>query len=101
MHVNEALCQLTQFFQRKGIENAGVDAEWLLAHVLHCKRLELFLNYDRPLAQEQVSTLRELAKRRGRRHPLQYLIGSVQFYGQEIIVDSHVLIPRPETEELM
>ncbi len=101
MHVNEALCQLTQFFQRKGIENAGVDAEWLLAHVLHCKRLELFLNYDRPLAQEQVSTLRELAKMRGRRHPLQYLIGSVQFYGQEIIVDSHVLIPRPETEELI
>ena len=101
MRVDEAIVKLGHFFQKKGIENARTDAEWLLAHVLRCKRLDLFLNYNRVLTLDQKNTLRELAKTRAQRYPLQYIIGSVHFYGQEIHVDPRVLIPRPETEELV
>ncbi|MDR0647397.1 MAG: peptide chain release factor N(5)-glutamine methyltransferase [Puniceicoccales bacterium] len=101
MRVGEILNVLTQFFHRQGIENAHVDAELLIAHVLRCKRLDLFLNYDKPLTQQQADTLRTYAKLRTQKHPLQYILGSVDFYGQRIKVDARVLIPRPETEELI
>jgi release factor glutamine methyltransferase len=101
MQVGEVLGLLTQFFRKKGLEFPQTDAEYLVAQVLGCGRLDLFLNYDRPLSVSQEDTLRTLARRRGKREPLQYILGSVNFYGQELNVDPRVLIPRPETEELI
>jgi release factor glutamine methyltransferase len=101
MRVGEILNVLTQFFHRQGIENAHVDAELLVAYVLRCKRLDLFLNYDKPLTSKQADALRTYARFRAQKHPLQYILGFVDFYGQRIKVDTRVLIPRPETEELI
>lgn len=102
MRVGEALASLVDFFKKKGVESPNVDAEWLLASVLNCSRLELYaVNYDRILSKTQIEQLRSLSVRRGRREPLQYILGNVDFYGQKLVVDDRVLIPRPETEELI
>jgi len=102
MRVGEALASLVDFFKKKGVESPNVDAEWLLAFVLNCSRLELYaINYDRILSKPQIEQLRSLSVRRGRREPLQYILGNVDFYGQKLVVDDRVLIPRPETEELI
>lgn len=101
MRVCEALTSLEDFFSKKCIDNPKTDAELLISFVLNCKRLELFLNYERELTQVQIERLRSFSVRRVHREPLQYIIGDVDFYGQHLKVDSHVLIPRPETEELV
>lgn len=101
MRVCEALKSLVDFFAKKSIETPKTDAELLLAFVLKCKRLDLFLNYERELSKQQLELLRQLSVRRGHREPLQYLVGSVDFFGQVLKVDTRVLIPRSETEELV
>ena len=101
MRVCEALKSLVDFFARKSIETPKTDAELLLAFVLKCKRLDLFLNYERELSKNELELLRRLSVRRGHREPLQYLLESVDFFGQTLKVDARVLIPRPETEELV
>ena len=101
MRVCEALKSLVEFFARKSIETPKTDAELLLAFVLKCKRLDLFLNYERELSKSELDLLRQLSVRRGHREPLQYLTESVDFFGQILKVDNRVLVPRPETEELV
>lgn len=101
VRVAEALQALTVYLGRYGIEDSGTDAEWLLSFVLHCKRLELFLTPDRVLTAEQTERLRALSVRRAQREPLQYIVGEVDFFGQKLHVDQRVLVPRPETEELV
>ena len=89
------------FLIGKGVEDSRINAELLLAHVLNCKRLDLYLKFDQPLKEEELAVYRELLKRRGRREPLQYIVGIVEFYGLEFKVNPSVLIPRPETEILV
>ncbi len=89
------------FFKSKGVPNARLDTDALLAYVLGLKRLELYLDLDRPLTESQLAELRLLVKRRATREPLQYILGTVEFYGMELKVDARVLIPRHETEELI
>ena len=101
MRVSEALRSLTAYLERHGIERPATDAEWLLSFVLHCKRLELFLTPGQVLTAEQTERLRALSVRRAQREPLQYIIGEMDFFGQKLTVDKRVLIPRPETEELV
>ncbi|HSP88618.1 MAG TPA: peptide chain release factor N(5)-glutamine methyltransferase [Ignavibacteriaceae bacterium] len=91
----------TEYLVKKEIESPRVNAELLLAHTLKCKRLDLYLSYDRPLSEDEVSIYREFIKRRSRSEPLQYIIGKVEFYGLEFLVNPSVLIPRPETEILV
>lgn len=91
----------TSYFSEKEIPSPRLSIEWLLAEVLDLKRLDLYLNFDRPLKADELSDLKELIKRRAKHEPLQYIIGETDFYSSTFKVNSHVLIPRPETEELV
>ncbi len=91
----------TNFFDEKGIDNPRLDAELLLAHCLDLDRVGLYLNYDRPLTAVELDTIRPLVKRRGQREPLQYLLGSTEFWSLKFKVTPDVLIPRADTEILI
>lgn len=88
------------FFEQKGVPNPKLDTDLLIAHSLGMKRLDLYLDLERPLTEAQLDGLRPLVKRRANREPLQYILGSVEFADIELKVDARALIPRPETEEL-
>ncbi|MBS3904448.1 MAG: peptide chain release factor N(5)-glutamine methyltransferase [Simkania sp.] len=98
--IGEVLTLAAQHLEKKGIERPRREVEDLLAHVLGCKRLDLYLRFDRPLDEKELEALRVLTKRRARGEPIQYILGEVEFYGARISVSSAVLIPRPETEIL-
>lgn len=91
----------TGYFESKHINNGRFSIEWLLAHVLDVKRLDLYLMYDRPLTADELDALRPLIKRRSAHEPLQYIIGEADFFGYTFGVEPGVLIPRPETEQLV
>jgi len=96
----EIIQRTEAFFKEKGVANARLDAELIIGQVLGLKRLELYLQFDRPLTEAELTAMRPLVKRRGAREPLQYVIGSAAFCDLTLKVDPRVLIPRPETEEL-
>lgn len=87
--------------RREDIENARLEAELLLAHVLGLRRIDLYLQFERPLTPEEVGRYREMLRRRVRREPLQYITGRAAFRELDLAVDARVLIPRPETELLV
>ena len=89
------------FFKKRGVPNAKLDTDILIAHSLGIKRLDIYLDLDRPLTEAQLTDLRSLVKRRASREPLQYIIGNTEFYGLTLKVDPRALIPRHETEELI
>ena len=89
------------FFKKKSVPNAKLDTDILIAHSLGIKRLDIYLDLDRPLTEAQLTDLRSLVKRRASREPLQYIIGNTEFYGLTLKVDPRALIPRHETEELI
>lgn len=100
MTVLEAIQRSTQFLSDKGVENARLQAELLLAHLLRVPRMRLYLNFERALSSAEIDSLRAWIQRRGQREPLQYIIGSTSFCGLELAVNPDALIPRPETELL-
>lgn len=89
------------YLAEKGVENARLEAEWLLCAALGLDRVGLYVNFDRPLTAGELGACRELVARRARREPLQYILGSQEFYGLEFEVASKVLIPRYDTETLV
>lgn len=99
--VLESLKLSTTFLENKGIESARMNAELLLSHILKCKRLDLYLRFDQPLAQNETNLYREYITRRSNFEPFQYIVGEVEFYGLKFFVDKNVLIPRQETEILI
>ena len=99
--VLESINLSAQYLAKKGIESPRTNAELLLADILGCKRLELYLSFDKPLGRDEKEKYRDFIRRRGNFEPLQYIIGIVNFYGLELNVNPSVLIPRPETELLV
>lgn len=90
-----------EFLAGKGVENARLEAEWMLCAVCGLDRVGLYLNYDRPLNAEELAGYRGMIARRGRREPLQHILGSQEFMGLEFEVAPEVLIPRHDTEVLV
>lgn len=101
LNVLESLQLSTNFLEKKGIESPRLNAELLLAEILNCKRLDLYLKFDQPLKENEVDRYREWISRRGKFEPLQYIIGKVEFFGLQFKVTRDVLIPRSETEILV
>lgn len=99
--VLESLNLSIDYLQKHEIESPRINAELLLASILNCKRLDLYLAFDKPLSEDELEKYRNFIKRRGKFEPLQYITGSVEFYSIEIKVNPSVLIPRAETEILI
>ena len=91
----------TDFLEDRGVSEPRLSAEHLLADVLACRRLDLYLRYDRPLSSDEVDSYRSRVKRRLAGEPVQYITGVAGFRGLELAVDPRVLVPRPETERLV
>ncbi len=89
------------FLERKGVGEARLEGELLVAHALGLDRLKLFMQLDRPVDGAEIDRARDLLVRRGKREPLAYITGEREFYGRPFKVGPGVLIPRPETELLV
>lgn len=89
------------YFAGKGVTNPRLNIELILTNILKCNRIDLYLKFDKPLQELELKKIREYVLRRGKREPLQYILGEVEFCGFMFKVDKRALIPRPETEELV
>jgi len=101
MTLLEVLQSTTAYFTNHKIENPRLNAEQLLAHTLRLSRMDLYLEFERNLAENELGPLRDLVKRRGQGEPLQHLLGTVEFCGHTFAIDKRAMVPRPETEELV
>ena len=99
--VVEILTAASDWLARRGVDAPRRSVELLMAHVLGLDRLALYMQHDRPLTAAERDALRGLVARRGEHEPVAHLIGSWEFLGHELEVGPDVLIPRPETEELV
>jgi release factor glutamine methyltransferase len=97
------LLQWTQkHFAEKGIETARLDAECLLAFALGVDRMRLYIDYEKPVSEEERATFRKLVRRRGAdRIPVAQIIGRKEFWSLDLRVTADVLTPRPDTETLV
>ena len=89
------------YLAKHGDENPRLSAQWLVAEALGLSRMQLFIEFDRPLTPEERAVLRDWTRRRGAGEPLQYITGAVGFRHVTLAVREGVLIPRPETELLV
>ena len=89
------------WLQGKGLPNARRETEWIFADTLGLTRLELYTRFDMPLGEAEVARLRDRIARRGKREPLAYILGNQPFRSLKLTVSPAVLVPRPETEELV
>jgi release factor glutamine methyltransferase len=101
MTVLEVLQSTTAYFEKRAIESPRLNAEHLIAHSLGKNRIDLYLDFERPLSEPELKPLRELVRRRGQGEPLQHLLGTVEFANHIFATDRRALIPRPETEQLV
>ncbi len=90
-----------QYLRERSFEESRLNAELLLAHALRLPRLGLYLQFDRPLAASELALFKKLLLRRMTHEPVQYILGETEFMGLPFEVTPAVLIPRPETEELV
>jgi release factor glutamine methyltransferase len=91
----------TAYFKSRDIDSPRATAEILLAHVLNVRRIDLYLRYDQPLTQNELSGFKALIQQRAKREPVAYIVGSKEFWSLDFCVSRQCLIPRPETECLV
>jgi release factor glutamine methyltransferase len=101
VNLRQALVQVHRTLAESNIEDASLEGEILLRHVLGMDRAQLYTDLDRDLSTKQQKTLNQLLKRRQKGEPSAYITGHREFYGLNFRVDRNVLIPRPETELLV
>lgn len=92
---------MTKAFEAKDLDSPRRMAEMLLAHIIGCDRLRLYMDTDRPATPIERETLRDLVRRALNHEPIQYLVGEESFFGMSFHVDKRVLIPRPSTQTLI
>lgn len=97
----KVLTWTTGYLAEKGVANARREAEWLLCEATGLDRVGLYLNFDKPMSDEELAAYRALVVRRGKREPLQHILGSQEFDGLTFEVSPAVLIPRHDTETLL
>lgn len=97
----DILRKAEDFLAKKGIPSARLEAQLIFAHFLDLKRIELFTQPDRPLIARELETLRTALVQKSQGVPTAQILGSKDFYGRTFKVTADVLIPRPETEELV
>lgn len=95
------LSRTESYFKERFIDSPRLTAEILLAHSLDVRRLDLYLQYDRPLLENELSDYKVLIRRRIQHEPVAYIIGEKGFFESDFDVARGVLIPRPETEILV
>jgi release factor glutamine methyltransferase len=99
--IKDVLLWTSNYFKKNEILSPQLNAEMIMAKVLNCSRMELYLNYNKLLNPKEREEIRNLVKKRATHYPLQYLLGETEFYGYKFFVDEGVMIPRPETEILV
>lgn len=99
--IQKLLNWITEYLTQKSVDSPRLSAELLLSNVLGLKRIELYTQFNQPVAQERLEQLRGLVKRAGLHEPVVYLVGRTEFYSMEFEVTPNCLIPRPETELLV
>ena len=97
IRASEGMREVSTILEGYGIEDSRKEAEIIFTQCLGFERVALYRD-NPPLSPLQTEALRRVIERRGRREPIQYIIGHVDFCGLTIKVGSGVLIPRPETE---
>jgi release factor glutamine methyltransferase len=91
----------TEYLDRHGSTTPRLDAELLIGHALELSRVDLYVHHDRPLEEPELARVRALLERRREREPVAYILGEWGFRGLTLGLDRRVLVPRPETEELV
>jgi release factor glutamine methyltransferase len=91
----------TTYLGDHGSSSARLDSELLCAQALGLRRIDLYLQFDRPLDEQELTSIRELIRRRGKGEPVAYITGTREFYGRPFRVTPDVLVPRPDTETLV
>lgn len=90
-----------QFLKSRGAETPRLEGEVLLAKALGCKRIDLYTNFGTIPSDSQLTIFRDFVRRRGQGEPVALLVGHKEFYSLDFVVTRDVLIPRPETEQLV
>jgi release factor glutamine methyltransferase len=99
--VLEVLRWTTARFAQRNLLTPRLDAEVLIAHALALSRVQLYVQFERPLETAELASMRELVRRRQAGESVAYLTGKKEFFGLELEIDARVLVPRPDTETLV
>lgn len=101
LSIKNILDKSSEYLEGKGVDSPLLNAELLLSHTLGKRRIDLYLEYDSAISTSETIRYKSLLKERGRRKPVQYILGETEFMGLTLRVDQTVLIPRPETEQMV
>ncbi|MFK7929103.1 MAG: peptide chain release factor N(5)-glutamine methyltransferase [Myxococcota bacterium] len=97
----DVLTRTDAYLRERGVDSPRLDAELLVGHVLGIERLQVYMQFDRPMGPDELDQLRALVRRRGGREPMAYILGERGFHAVDLLVDADVLVPRPDTETLV
>jgi release factor glutamine methyltransferase len=101
LSVLEVVRKTSEFLASKGVESARLNSELIVGHALNLPRMRLYIEFERAVSEPELASMREMVRRRGRREPIQYILGFAEFHGLRLRADPRALIPRPETEFLV